>query len=101
MAARAARVLAWIVGTAAIAVLFEFQWEAWLAVPLLFAALILAIGLSGHLIRGERNASFWLFNYRLWIAAAAGAARRGPVRGRPLHHPREGRHRRFSLESKS
>lgn len=68
--ARAARVLAWIVGTAAIAVLFKFQWEAWLAVPLLFAALILAIGLSGHLVRGERNASFWLFNHRLWIAAA-------------------------------
>ena len=31
---------------------------------------MLAIGLSGHVVSGERNASFWLFNHRLWLAAA-------------------------------
>jgi Domain of unknown function (DUF4153) len=64
------RVVAWIAGIAAIALLFRFQWQLWFVVPLLFAALILAVGLSGHLGRSERNASFWLFNHRLWLATA-------------------------------
>jgi hypothetical protein len=42
----------------------------WFVVPLLFAALILVVGLSGHLGRSERTPSFWLFNHRLWLAAA-------------------------------
>jgi amino acid permease len=53
--------MAWIAGITAIALLFRFQWQMWFVVPLLFAALILAVG---HLGRSERNASLWLFNHR-------------------------------------
>jgi hypothetical protein len=68
--AQVTRGVAWLAGIAAIALLVSFQWEVWLAVPLLFAILILGVGLSGHLVAGERNGSFWLFNHRLWLAAA-------------------------------
>ena len=34
-----------------------------------FGALLLLVGLAAHLGRGERNAAFWLFNHRLWLAA--------------------------------
>jgi hypothetical protein len=64
------RAIAWLAGIAAIALLFRFQWEVWFLVPLLFGALILAVGLSGHAGGRERNESFWLFNHRLWLAAA-------------------------------
>jgi hypothetical protein len=67
---RPKRLLAWLAGIGTIALLFRFQWEAWFQPPLLFAALVLAIGLSGQLGKGERNAAFWLFNHRLWLAAA-------------------------------
>ena len=63
------RVTAWLAGIAAIALLFRFQWEVWVFVPLLFATLTLAVGLAGFLGREERNAEFWLFNHRLWLAA--------------------------------
>jgi hypothetical protein len=79
------RAVAWLAG---IALLFRFQWELWFLVPLLFGALILAVGLSALGGGRERNESFWLFNHRLWLAAA-GSDRRMPVRRRPLHHPRD------------
>jgi hypothetical protein len=62
------RVMAWIAGITAIALLFRFQWQVWFVVPLLFAALILAVGLSGHLGRSERNASFWQWRSWVWLA---------------------------------
>lgn len=68
--ARPKRLLAWLAGIAGIALLFRFQWETWFEPQLLFAALVLAIGLSGQLGKTERNAAFWLFNHRLWLAAA-------------------------------
>jgi zinc transporter ZupT len=64
------RVIVWLAGIAAIALLFRLQWEVWFLAPLLFGALILAVGLSGHVGGRERNESFWLFNHRLWLAAA-------------------------------
>lgn len=67
---RPTRGLAWLAGIAAIALLFCFQWEIWLLPPLLLVALGLLIGLSGHVVKAERNAAFWLFNHRLWLAAA-------------------------------
>jgi hypothetical protein len=65
-----ARGIAWIAGVAVIALLFHFEWEAWLFPPLLFGFLLFAVGLAAQLGRGERNAAFWLFNHRLWFAAA-------------------------------
>ena len=67
-----ARGVAWVAGIAVIALLFHFRWEAWLFPPLLFGALLFAVGLAAQLRRGERNAAFWLFNHRLWLAAALG-----------------------------
>ena len=67
-----ARGIAWIAGIAVIALLFHFKWEAWLFPPLLFGSLLFAVGLAGQLRSGERNAAFWLFNHRLWLAAALG-----------------------------
>lgn len=67
-----ARGIAWVAGIAVIALLFRFRWEAWLFPPLLFGALLFAVGLAAQLGRGERNAAFWLFNHRLWLAAALG-----------------------------
>jgi len=69
---QSARGVAWIAGIAAIALLFHFRWEAWLFPPLLFGFLLFAVGLAGQLRTGERNAAFWLFNHRLWLAAALG-----------------------------
>ena len=56
-------------GIAAIALLFYFSWDIWLSPYLLFGALLILVGLSGHLGRGESNATFWLFNHRLWLGA--------------------------------
>ena len=67
-----ARGIAWIAGIAVIALLFHFKWEAWLFPPLLYGSLVFAVGLAGQLRRGERNAAFWLFNHRLWLAAGLG-----------------------------
>ncbi len=64
-----ARVLLWIAGLTAIALLFYFSWDIWLNPYLLFGALLILVGLSGHLARGESNATFWLFNHRLWLGA--------------------------------
>ena len=66
------RGIAWVAGIAVIALLFHFRWETWLFPPLLFGALLFAVGLAAQLGRGERNAAFWLFNHRLWLAAALG-----------------------------
>ena len=66
------RGIAWFAGIAVIALLFHFRWEAWFFPPLLFGALLFAVGLAAQLQRGERNAAFWLFNHRLWLAAALG-----------------------------
>src|SRR5262245_38431579 len=63
------RAIAWPAGIAAIALLFRFQWEVWFLFPLLFGALVLAVGLSAYAGGRERNESFWLFNHRLWLAA--------------------------------
>ncbi len=65
----AARVLLWIAGFLAIALLFYFSWDIWLNPYLLFGALLILVGLSGHLGRRESNATFWLFNHRLWLGA--------------------------------
>ncbi len=65
--ARLTRLLLWLAGVAVIALLFASAWKLWLAPFLLSAAFVLLIGLAGHLARGERNASFWLFNHRLWL----------------------------------
>lgn len=67
-----ARIAGWIAGIVVIALLFHFRWETWLFPPLLFGSLLFAVGLAGQLRRGERNAAFWLFNHRLWLAAALG-----------------------------
>jgi zinc transporter ZupT len=48
------QVIAWLAGTA-IALLCRFQWEVWFLALLLFGALILAVGLSGHVGGKERN----------------------------------------------
>ena len=41
-----ARGIAWVAGIAVIALLFHFRWEAWLFPPLLFGALLFAVGLA-------------------------------------------------------
>ncbi len=64
-----ARVLLWIAGILAIALLFYFSWDIWLSPYLLFGALLILVGLSGHLGRRDSNATFWLFNHRLWLGA--------------------------------
>ncbi len=65
----ATRAMLWIAGIAAIAGLFYFYWDVWLSPHLLFGALLILVGLAGHLGRGESNATFWLFNHRLWLGA--------------------------------
>jgi Domain of unknown function (DUF4153) len=66
---RLTRILLWLGGIAGVSLLFWFAWDIWLNAALLLGALVLAIGLSAHLGHGERNASFWLFNHRLWLGA--------------------------------
>ena len=66
----ATRVVLWIAGIAAIAALFYFYWEIWLSPHLILGALLILVGLAGHLGRAESNATFWLFNHRLWLGAA-------------------------------
>jgi Domain of unknown function (DUF4153) len=71
------RVVLWVLGILVIALLFWLQWDIWLSPPLLLGALLILVGLSGHLGRKESNATFWLFNHRLWLGAMlalAGAA---------------------------
>lgn len=67
---RALRVLLWLAGTAIIALLFWLAWDLWLNQYLFLAGLLLFLALAGQLGRGERNATFWLFNHRLWLGAA-------------------------------
>jgi hypothetical protein len=66
---QAARIALWLCGIVVIAVLFKFSWEIWFFPPLLIGALLLLVGLASHLGRGESNATFWLFNHRLWLGA--------------------------------
>ena len=65
----ATRVVLWIAGIFGIALLFYFFWDIWLSPYLLFGALLILVGLSGHLALRESNATFWLFNHRLWLGA--------------------------------
>lgn len=68
-APRYTRGIAWFLGVAAIALLFQYEWQVWLWWAPLYAALILAVGLAGYAAAPERNGAFWLFNHRLWLAA--------------------------------
>jgi uncharacterized membrane protein len=79
-------VMAWVAGIAAIALLFRFQWEVWVVVPLLFAALILVVGLSGE----ERTQRLVLAVQPPALACCRSCADRGvPLWRGPLHHPRD------------
>jgi hypothetical protein len=59
-----------LAGIAVIATLFWFRWTVGLYVSLLLVVLILAVGLAAYCGRERRNDSFWMFNHRLWLAAA-------------------------------
>ena len=63
------RIALWLGGILVIAILFRFAWDIWFSPPLLLGSLLLLVGLAGHLGRGEFNATFWLFNHRLWLGA--------------------------------
>ncbi|HET7447500.1 MAG TPA: DUF4153 domain-containing protein [Methyloceanibacter sp.] len=63
------RIALWLGGILVIAILFRFAWDIWFSPPLLLGSLLLLVGLAGHLGRGESNATFWLFNHRLWLGA--------------------------------
>jgi hypothetical protein len=63
------RAALWVAGILVIAVLFQFAWDIWLSPPLVLGGLLLLVGLAGHLGLGESNATFWLFNHRLWLGA--------------------------------
>src|SRR3977135_366476 len=63
------RVPLWVLGIVVIACLFWLQWDIWFSPLLLLGALVLLVGLSGHLGRKESNTTFWLFNHRLWLGA--------------------------------
>jgi hypothetical protein len=67
-----ARALLWLAGMAVLAVLFWLDQAIWLSAALLLGALALLVGIAGHLTRRETNASFWLFNHRLWLAVLLG-----------------------------
>jgi hypothetical protein len=67
-----ARALLWVLGMAVLALLFWLDQDIWLSAGMLLASLALMVGLSGHLGRRETNATFWLFNHRLWLAALLG-----------------------------
>ncbi|MGI8723995.1 MAG: hypothetical protein ACR2J1_01200 [Methyloceanibacter sp.] len=67
---RSLRVLLWLAGSAVIALLFWLAWDLWLIQYLFLAGLLLLLAVAGQLGRSERNASFWLFNHRLWLGAA-------------------------------
>src|SRR5262249_30419952 len=63
------RIALWLGGILVTAILFRFAWDIWFSPPLLLGSLLLLVGLAGHLGRGESNATFWLFNHRLWLGA--------------------------------
>ncbi|HEY6921423.1 MAG TPA: DUF4153 domain-containing protein [Methyloceanibacter sp.] len=63
------RIALWLGGILVIEILFRFAWDIWFSPPLLLGSLLLLVGLAGHLGRGESNATFWLFNHRLWLGA--------------------------------
>ena len=63
------RIALWLGGILVIAIVFRFAWDIWFSPPLLLGSLLLLVGLAGHLGRGESNATFWLFNHRLWFGA--------------------------------
>jgi Domain of unknown function (DUF4153) len=63
------RIALWLGGILVIAIVFRFAWDIWFSPPLLLGSLLLLVGLAGHLGRGESNATFWLFNHRLWLGA--------------------------------
>jgi uncharacterized protein DUF4153 len=66
----AARVVLWIAGIAAIALLFYLFWEIWVSPHLLLGSLLILVGLAGYLGGRASNETFWLFNHRLWLGAA-------------------------------
>jgi hypothetical protein len=66
------RIALWLAGILVIGFLFWFAWEVWLFQPLLLGALLILVGLAGHLGRAESNATFWLFNHKLWLGALLG-----------------------------
>ena len=59
----------WIAGIFSIALLFYLLGHLAQPLSLLFGALLILVGLSGHLALRESNATFWLFNHRLWLGA--------------------------------
>lgn len=66
---RPLRIVLWLAGILVIALLFWFAWELWLSQPLLLGALLILVGLAGYLGRSQSNATFWLFNHKLWLGA--------------------------------
>ena len=66
---RPLRIALWLAGILVIALLFWFAWELWLSQPLLLGALLILVGLAGYLGRSQSNATFWLFNHKLWLGA--------------------------------
>jgi len=66
---RPMRIALWLIGIALITLYFVCLWHLRGSPPLLFASLILAVGLSGYVGLGERNSSFWMFNHWLWLGA--------------------------------
>jgi Domain of unknown function (DUF4153) len=70
----AARIALWLAGILVIGLLFWLAWEVWLFQPLLLGALLILVGLAGHLGRSESNDTFWLFNHKLWLGALLGLA---------------------------
>jgi hypothetical protein len=67
-----ARALLWAFGIAVLALLFWLDQAIWLSAPMLVGGLVLLVSLSGHLGRRETNATYWLFNHRLVLAALLG-----------------------------
>ncbi len=59
-----------LAGIAVIALLASFYWQVGLFVPIGFAFLLLVVGLAAFCWNSEGNDRFWMFNHRLWLAAA-------------------------------
>ena len=84
------RALLWIAGIAVIALLFYFFWEIWLS-PLSPFRRLAHPRRSGGPSRPprNRNATFWLFNHRLWLGAALALVGAGLFGCRPRRHRRD------------
>jgi hypothetical protein len=75
------RTLLWLFGMAVLGLLFWLDTAIWLSAPLLVIALVLGLTIAGHLRRGERNDTFWLFNHRLWLGALLAGVGAGLLAG--------------------